>query len=89
MLVHDKFFNNAELIKFASNSSSYKIHLYHLYLHQELYAFDFQNRVQFVEWFLQQMSVNGNFCFKNVLFTDEVTFTNHDNVNLRNLHYIL
>ena len=57
MLVHDKFFDNPELVRSSVVEilHAHKIDLYHLYLHQELHKSDFQNRVQFAEWFLQQV----------------------------------
>jgi hypothetical protein len=64
----------------------HKIHLYHVSLHQELHGNGFQNRVQFCQWAQQQLQADQNF-FQNVLFTDEATFTNHGQVNTRNVRY--
>ncbi|EFN66312.1 hypothetical protein EAG_00126, partial [Camponotus floridanus] len=63
----------------------HKFHPYHLSLHQELHGMDFVNRVRFCQWAQQQIRNNESF-FDNVLFTDEAAFTNHGNVNLRNMH---
>jgi hypothetical protein len=59
---------------------------YHVSLHQELHGNDFQNQVQFCQWAQQQLQADQNF-FQNVLFTEEATFTNHGQVNTRNVHY--
>ena len=67
------------------------MHPYHLYLLQKLHGSDFQNRVQFAEWFLQQVSANENF-LENILFTKhhlpiiimsvyEIYIIGHQNVN--------
>ena len=63
----------------------HKFHPYHLSLHQELHGTDFVNRVRFCEWAQQQIRNNESFV-DNILFTDEANFTNHGNVNLRNMH---
>ena len=69
MLVHDRCsrqsgINQSSVLRILH---AHKMHPYHLYLHQELYEPDFQNWVQFAEWFLQ-VSVNESF-LENVLFT--------------------
>jgi hypothetical protein len=64
----------------------HKFHPYHVSLHQELHGNDFQNREQFCQRVQQQLQRDQNF-FQNVLFTDEATFTNHWQVNTRNVHY--
>ncbi|KYN38494.1 hypothetical protein ALC56_07140, partial [Trachymyrmex septentrionalis] len=53
--------------------------------HQELHGNDFQNRVQFCEWALQRLQEDNMFVTK-ILFTDEATFTNNRQTNLRNMH---
>ncbi|CAD1478536.1 unnamed protein product, partial [Heterotrigona itama] len=35
---------------------AHKMYLYYPYICQKLHRFDFQNRVQFAEWFLQQVA---------------------------------
>lgn len=62
-----------------------KFHPYHLSLHQALGGRDFERRMEFCRFALQQLKDDP--FFKRVLFTDEATFTNHGNVNLRNMHY--
>jgi len=47
---------------------------------------DFQNRVQFCEWTLQRLQ-EDDMSVTNILFTDEATFINNGQVNLRNMHY--
>ena len=63
-----------------------EFHPFHISLHQELHGNDFQNRVQFCEWALQKLQEDDMFVTK-ILFTDEATFTNNGQVNLRNMHY--
>ncbi|EZA50914.1 hypothetical protein X777_10741 [Ooceraea biroi] len=64
----------------------HSFHPYHIALHQELHGNDFINRIEFCQWALQQLEVN-EFFFNRILFTDESTFTNHGQVNRRNMHY--
>jgi hypothetical protein len=64
----------------------HKFHPYHVSLHQELHGNDFQNHVQFCQWAQQQLQTDQTFS-QNVLCTDEATFTNHGQVNTRNVHY--
>lgn len=63
-----------------------KFHPYHISMHQDLHGTDFGNRVQFCEWAQQKIRDNNNF-FRNVLFSDESTFTNHGQINRHNMHY--
>jgi len=63
-----------------------KFHPFHISLHQELHGNDFQNRIQFCEWGLRKIQ-NDEMFLSKILFTDEASFTNHGQVNLRNLHY--
>ncbi|KAK2578394.1 hypothetical protein KPH14_012645 [Odynerus spinipes] len=63
-----------------------KFHPFHLSLHQELHGTDFENRVNFCQWGLRQLTDNSAF-FNKVLFTDEASFTNQGRINLRNMHY--
>ena len=65
---------------------SNKFHPFHISFYQELHGNDFQNRVQFCEWTLQRLQEDDIFVTK-ILFTDEVTFTNNGQINLRNMHY--
>ena len=51
-----------------------------------MHGTDFENRVRFCQWFLQQVH-NDNCFLQKVLFTDEATFTNFGQINLRNMHY--
>lgn len=64
----------------------HRFHPFHISLHQELYGNDFQSRIAFCQFALQQLQGNPVF-LSNILFTDEASFTNHGNVNLRNMHY--
>ena len=62
---------------------THKFHPYHISLHQELHGNDFVDRVRFCTWMLRHDTPD----LSRILFTDEATFTNHGNVNLRNMHY--
>jgi hypothetical protein len=42
--------------------------------------------VEFGEFAIHQLQNNNDF-FRNVLFTDEASFTNNGPVNLRKMHY--
>lgn len=55
-------------------------------MHQEPHGKDFENRVSFCWWFLRIIDTNDVF-LQNVLFTDEITFINHGQVNVKNMHY--
>ena len=55
-------------------------------LHQELYGHEFEARISFCRFSLQQSHDNHAF-LRDVMFTDEASLTNHGNVNSRNMHY--
>ena len=61
----------------------HKFHPYHISLHQVLHGNDFENRVNFCTWALRHDTPH----LSCILFTDEATFTNHGQVNLKNMHY--
>jgi hypothetical protein len=64
----------------------HKFHLYHhLSLHQEQHGNDFNARVEFCEFAVHQLQNNNDF-FRNFC-TDEASFTNDGEVNLRNMYY--
>ncbi|CAK9801642.1 hypothetical protein ANTPLA_LOCUS2883 [Anthophora plagiata] len=63
-----------------------KFHPYHVSLHQDLHGRDFENRLNLCQWGLQQYE-NDELFFERMLFTDEASFTNHGQLNLRNMHY--
>lgn len=93
-VTHDPHVSTRQLSRDSgmSLSSVWKVlkrnnyHPYHISLHQELHGNDFENRVTFCQWAVQQIQGNPNF-FYLVLFTDESSFTNHGNVNRHNMHY--
>ncbi|XP_031332785.1 NADH dehydrogenase [ubiquinone] iron-sulfur protein 2, mitochondrial-like [Photinus pyralis] len=60
-----------------------KLYPYHVNLHQALGGQDFQRRLDFCEWLLNQ---NQNFHHK-ILWTDEATFKSSGDVNIHNAHY--
>ena len=61
-------------------------HPYHLSLYQDFHGTDFIDRMHFSQWSLQQYESDQSF-FKRVLYTNEASFTNHGQLNLRNKHY--
>lgn len=63
---------------------TYKYHPYHLQHHQ-LYAMDYERRVDFCMWALNKDAQSNDF-FNYVLFTDESTFHNNGLVNRHNFH---
>lgn len=64
----------------------HKFHPYRIHLHQKLEEGDFQGRVEFCRFALMAVR-NDRYFMQKVLFTDESTFTNSGQVNLRNMHY--
>lgn len=64
----------------------YKMHPYHIQLHQELINNDYQRRVAFCEWALQKIRTTT--CFSDtILFGDEATFHRNGTVNRHNFHF--
>ena len=60
-----------------------KFHPYHIHLHQDLGGNDFQNRVNFCNWY-----VNTTHEFQDrILWTDEATFKSNGQLNIHNAHY--
>ncbi|XP_050296652.1 uncharacterized protein LOC126736370 [Anthonomus grandis grandis] len=64
----------------------YRFHPYHLVLHQELSAQDFDRRLDHCHWLLG-MIVEDPQVLSNILWTDEATFHSNGDVNLHNIHY--
>ena len=62
-----------------------RMHPYHAQRVQGLEPSDYQARVNFSTWFLQQMAVDPDFC-AHVLFTDECTFSREGIFNIHNYH---
>lgn len=82
-IAHDSGLSQISVCKILKR---HKYHPYHVSMHQELHGDDFYNRVTFCQWALEQIQRNPDF-FRWVLFSDESTFTNHDDVNRHNMHY--
>ncbi|XP_026826929.1 zinc finger BED domain-containing protein 1 [Ooceraea biroi] len=61
-------------------------HPYKIRLIQELHANDELHRLRYCRWFLDVSEENYYFS-KYILFLDECTFQNNDNVNRHNSHY--
>lgn len=64
----------------------YKLHPYHLVLHQALSDTDFDRRLDYCYWLRNMCNENLRF-LSLVLWTDEATFTSCGRVNLHNMHY--
>lgn len=64
----------------------FKLHPYHLVLHQALSDTDFDRRLDYCYWLRDMCNENLRF-LSQVLWTDEATFTNCGRVNLHNMHY--
>ena len=58
-------------------------HSFHISLHQALDDNDFPIRLEYSQWVLHQ----GHDFMSGILFTDEATFTNHENVNVHNMYF--
>lgn len=61
------------------------MHPYHAQRVQGLQPADYQARVNFSTWFLQQSAADPDFC-AHVLFTDECTFSREGILNTHNYH---
>lgn len=64
----------------------HKFHPYHIHLTQTLEQGDFNRRLQFCNWAINQ-SRNDRSFFSNMLFSDEANFNNEGGVNRHNCHY--
>ena len=62
-----------------------KFHPYHTCYFVRSSGDEFRRRVEFSEWGLRKLQTDDLFLTK-IPFTDEATFTNHGQVNLRNMH---
>lgn len=65
---------------------TFRLHPYHIVLHQALNEQDFDNRLNYCQWMLGMLDKNRNF-LKEILWTDEATFNSDGRVNLHNMHY--
>ena len=64
----------------------FKLHPYHVELHQALSETDFERRLDYCHW-LRAMCIENPQFLSQILWTDEATFTSSGRVNLRNMHY--
>lgn len=64
----------------------FRLHPYHVVLHQALTAQDYDRRLDFCHWFLDMLEDDPRFLC-NILWTDEATFNSDGGVNLHNMHY--
>jgi len=63
-----------------------KFHPYRIVLTQELHGDDFEQRVNFCEFMLQELRNNPNVT-RSILFTDEASFKSNGVLNRHNCHY--
>lgn len=63
-----------------------RFHPYHIHLTHQLEPRDFERRLQFCNWALNQIQRNPHF-IAEMLFSDEATFGNRGGVNRHNSHY--
>lgn len=61
------------------------LHPYHVQKVHAMSPEDYPQRLQYANWFLQQLTGNQNFC-SSILFTDEAGFTRDGIINSHNLH---
>lgn len=83
--------NLSNLIDISQSSASRilrknKFHPYHINLTQELHGEDFNNRVRFCNWAMENIRRNPQL-LSFILFTDEATFKSNGCVNRHNMHY--
>jgi len=62
------------------------MHPYHIVLHQELKAQDFDTRLNFCNWLLNMIEDDPEL-LTHILWSDEATFCCDGSVNLHNMHY--
>lgn len=65
----------------------YKLHPYHISLHQELTADDHHRRLEYCHWAQTKLQATPDFFSSYVLWTDEARFTSDGQVNIHNAHY--
>lgn len=63
----------------------FRLHPYHVVLHQALTAQDYINRLDFCHWLLQMLK--QDITLPKILWTDEARFNSDGGVNLHNMHY--
>lgn len=64
----------------------FRLHPYHLVLHQGLNEQDFDRRLDYCHWMLGMINENRQF-LSQILWTDEATFNSDGKVNMHNMHY--
>lgn len=64
----------------------FKLHPYHIVLHQALSESDYDRRLDYCYWLREMCNENPQF-LSHVLWTDEATFSSCGKVNLHNMHY--
>ena len=73
---------------FLLNITTYpfRLHPYHIQVHQALNEDDFDNRLNFCHW-LRTMLRENRLLLSKILWTDEATFHSNGGVNRHNMHY--
>lgn len=64
----------------------FRLHPYHMVLHQALNNEDYDRRIDYCHWMLGMIRENREL-LSEILWTDEATFRSDGNVNLHNMHY--
>lgn len=64
----------------------FKLHPYHVVLHQALSEDDYDRRLNYCHWLSEMCNENHQF-LSLVLWTDEASFSSCGRVNLHNMHY--
>lgn len=64
----------------------FRLHPYHVVLHQALHERDFDARLDYCNWMLGLLEEQPHIMSK-ILWTDEATFNSAGGVNLHNMHY--
>lgn len=64
----------------------FRLHPYHIVLHQALTAQDYDRRLDHCYWLQNMISEDRDF-LSRILWTDEATFHSNGGVNLHNMHY--
>lgn len=65
---------------------TFRLHPYHVVLHQALTEMDFDRRMDYCHWLLGMINGNPQF-LSTILWTDEATFNSNGGVNCHNMHY--
>ena len=65
---------------------TFRLHPYHVVLHQALTEIDFDRRIDYCHWLLGMVNENPQF-LSTILWTDKASFSSDGGVNCHNMHY--